>query len=241
MTDASAPLVVNRLLAQLPARQRNRIQHACTRVELEFGDILCEANQPFRHVYFPLTGFISLLAPMRGHEPLEVGLIGDEGMLGATVTLGIDTAALRAIVQGAGTALRMSVAQLRAELAVNPTLQRILNRYLYVLMSQLSQAATCTHFHDVDARLARWLLMTHDRAHADRFHLTHAILADMMGVRRSSVSVAAAAMQRDELIAYTRGEITVLDRRRLERSACACYAAEKADYARIFGATRRRA
>jgi CRP-like cAMP-binding protein len=128
----------------------------------------------------------------------------------------------------------MPVAQLEEHLRTSVNLRNAINRYLYILILQLSQSAACLHFHAVQPRLARWLLMTHDRAHAHRFHLTHEFLADMLGVRRSSISVAAAAMRRASLIEYSRGEITVLDRSALERAACPCYAADLADYERQF-------
>jgi CRP-like cAMP-binding protein len=174
------------------------------------------------------------MATVGGHPPLEMGLIGNEGMLGATLVLGVNAAPLHAVVQGSGTALRMTAPHLRLALRDGPALLRMLNRYLYVLMAQLSQTAACTHFHEVDARLARWLLMTHDRAHADHFHLTHQFLADMIGVQRSAVTIAAGMLQQQKLIHYTRGEITVLDRPGLEAVSCECYDAVIEDYSRLF-------
>lgn len=203
-------------------------------VDLTLGTILCEPEQRYRHVYFPLTGFISLVATVDGHEPLEMGMIGNEGMLGVTMVLGIGAAPLRGVVQGAGTALRMTVPQLRGGLRDCPGLLRALNRYLYVLMAQLSQTATCSRFHVVEARLARWLLMTHDRAHADHFRLTHQFLADMLGVRRSAVTIAAGALQKRKLIRYIRGEISILSRGGLEDASCECYGAVVDDYARLL-------
>ncbi|HUS24823.1 MAG TPA: Crp/Fnr family transcriptional regulator [Candidatus Binatia bacterium] len=226
--------VVNRLIAGLPAAERKRVLAACEPVELVFGTILCEPDVPVRDVYFPLSGFISLVAVVSAHPPLEMGLIGSEGMLGATVVLGVPDAPLRAVVQGTGSALRMGIAQFRRELRRNPVLLRTLNRYLYVLMAQLSQTAACTRFHEVEARLARWLLMTHDRCHADHFHLTHEFLADMLGVRRSGVTIAAGLLQGRNLIGYTRGEITVMDRDGLEAASCECYRAVIHDYARLL-------
>lgn len=234
MPSAKSERVLNRLITGLPARERNRLLQAATPVDLAFGDVLCEPDATFRHVYFPLTGFISLVAPMSGHQPLEMGLIGNEGMLGATLVLGVKTVPLRAIVQGAGTALRLPTDRFHRQLRDSPALLRRLHRYLYVLMAQLSQTAACTRFHDVGARLARWLLMSHDRAHADHFHLTHRFLADMLGVRRSGVTIAAGALQRRSLISYSRGEITILDRAGLEKASCECYRAVIADYSRFF-------
>ena len=233
--SAKAPVrVVNGLIATLPSKERNRILKHCEQVDLVFGAILCEPDAPFQHVYFPLFGFISLVASVDGHQPLEMGLIGNEGMLGVTLVLGVNAVPLRAVVQGSGTALRMTSAQLRRELRDSPALLRILNRYLYVLMAQLSQTAACTRFHEVEERLARWLLMTHDRAHADHFHLTHEFLADMLGVQRSGVTIAAGGLQRRKLIRYTRGDIKVLDRKGLEAASCECYAAVVDDYARLL-------
>lgn len=233
MPAASQVPVVNCLVDRLSRQDRGRLMRACTPVDLVFGAILCEPEQPFRHVYFPQSGWISLVASVGAHKPLEMGLIGNEGMLGATLALDIDAAPLRGIVQGSGTALRMDAAQFKRELRRSPALLRALNRYLYVLMAQLSKTVACTHFHEVEERLARWLLMTHDRAHADHFYLTHSFLADMLGVRRSGVTIAAGALQRRHLIRYTRGEISILNRRGLEAAACECYQAVIEDYARL--------
>ena len=235
MLDTTEVPVVNRLIEGLPRRERQRFLQQCETVDLTFGDILCEPEQPFAHVYFPLRGFISLVATLTGHQPLEMGLIGNEGALGATLVLGVNAAPMRAVVQGKGTALRMSAAQLRQELRDSPRLERRLSHYLYVLMAQLSQSAACSHFHEIEPRLARWLLMTHDRAHADHFHLTHEYLAEMLGVRRSGVTIAAGVLQSRKLISYSRGEITIIDRKGLEAVSCECYDADAADYTHLFG------
>ncbi|MGQ0700016.1 MAG: Crp/Fnr family transcriptional regulator [Panacagrimonas sp.] len=234
MPAASAAPVVNRLIEGLPRAERKKLLDRCETVDLVFGTVLCEPDQPFRHVHFPLSGFISLVAPLTGHQPLEMGLIGNEGVLGATLVLGVNEVPLRALVQGSGSALRMTTVQFRKELHGSPALLRILNRYLYVLMAQLAQTAGCTRFHEVEARLSRWLLMTHDRAHADHFHLTHDFLAGMLGVRRSGITIAAGALQDRGLISYTRGEISIIDRKGLEAASCECYAAVIEDYARLF-------
>lgn len=234
MAERPRGRVVNRLLACLPAKDLERILKCCERLELEFGEVLCEADRPFQHVYFPLTGFISRVAALEGHPSLEMGLIGNEGMLGATLSLGIDDAPMRAVVQGPGSMLRMTASQLRRELNLNGSLLRVLNRYIYVSMAQLSQSAACIHFHEIEPRLACWLLMTHDRAHADHFHFTHADLADMLGVRRSGVTIAAGALQHRGIIRYTRGAINILDRGGLELAACKCYVALVQDYAQAF-------
>lgn len=234
MPEVHAEPVQNRLLAGLPRTERRVLLDQCETVALEFGSVLCEADQPFRQIYFPLDSFISLVAEVSGHQPLEMGLIGSEGALGATLVLGVPEAPLRAIVQGPGSALRIAVAPFQKLRRDCPALTRNLSRYLYVLMAQLSQTAVCTRFHEVDTRLARWLLMTHDRAHADHFHLTHQFLAEMLGVRRSGITVAAGVLQQRGLIDYARGEIRILDRPGLELAACECYAAVVEDYRRQF-------
>lgn len=234
MSISTPNSVTNRLIEALPRKDRKRLLDLCEPVDLVFDAILCEPDQPFRQVYFPLTGFVSLVASVGDHPPLEMGLIGNEGMLGATVALGINEVPLRGVVQGAGTALRISAPAFRRELRDSPSLQQGLNRYLYVLMAQLAQTAACTRFHEVEARLARWLLLTHDRAHADHFHLTHKYLADMLGVRRSGVTIAAGALQQRDLIEYARGEIRIVDRAGLEGAACECYGAVVEYYARLM-------
>lgn len=226
--------VANRLIESLPRGERSRILQSCETVERSFGTVLCEADQRYEHVYFPLTGFISLVTALSGHPPLEMGLVGNEGMLGGTLALGVPIVPLRAVVQGGGTLLRMTATQLRRELRASPALRRALNRYLYVFLAQLSQLAACAHFHDIEPRLARWLVMTADRAHADHFHLTHEYLADMLGVRRSGVTIAAGTLQLRNLIRYSRGEIHILDRKGLEAASCGCYGTLLAGYADQF-------
>ncbi len=235
MSESSvAPAVVNLLLASLPTEEAERVFGCCERVDLAFGDILCEPDQPLLHVYFPLTGFVSRVTALAGHPALEMGLVGNEGMLGATLSLGVNGAPMRTVVQGAGLALKMTASQLRRELSCCPCLRQTLNRYLFVLLAQLAQIAACTHFHEIEPRLVCWLLMTHDRAHVDHFHLTHAFLADMLGVRRSGISIAAGALQQRGLIRYSRGEIRILDRQGLEAASCECYAALLQDYSQLF-------
>lgn len=213
----------NRLIDALPRRQRSSFLERSQSVDLEFGDVLCEPRQRFRHVYFPLGGYVSLRRLVDGGRSLEVGLVGNEGMIGATLALGVNAAYLRGIVNRAGPALRMSAGRFQGQLRRSPALSRGVNAYLHEIVGQLSQAAGCIHYHEVGQRLARCFLMTHDRAHADDPHHTHQSLADILGVQRSAVTIAAGELRRNGIIAYSRGRVSVLDRSALEAASCGCY------------------
>jgi len=213
----------NLLIAALPLRERKALLAACETVPLKLGEVLCEAASTLRHAYFPQDGFISLVATLDGRPSLEVGMVGVEGMLGATLVLGVRTAPLHALVQGAGHAHRMAAAALRDQLDHSVALRTLVGGYLHAGMEQLALASACTRFHNIGPRLARWLLMSHDRCGGDSFHLTQEFIAYMLGVRRVGVTQAAEALQRQGLIAYRRGEIKVLDRAGLEAAACSCY------------------
>ena len=226
---------VNRLLATLPDKDQKQILANCEPVELRLAEVISEPGELVRHVYFPTDCFVSLVTPPDHHLGLEVGLVGHEGMIGTPLILGVEVTALRAFVQGAGPAWRMTPERFQDALRQSRALQATLDRYLYVLMGQLAQMVACTRFHLVEARLARWLLMTQDRAHSDQFHVTHEFLAFMLGVRRVGVTKAASALQRRKLIHYSRGDITVLDRAGLQAAACGCYGAAEALYDQIMG------
>lgn len=225
----------NRLLAALGDKEQRRVLGSFERVELAAHDVLYEAGTSLRDAYFPAGAFISLMTPLDTCASLEVGLVGNEGMLGVSLLLGVHVSPLNHLVQGGGTALRIGAAAFRRELERCPALQRRLQRYAYVRMHQLAQTAACTRFHRVEERLARWLLMTQDRARAATFYATHETLAYMLGVRRVGITKAAKSFQDQGLIRYSRGDITILDRRGLESHSCGCYAAANDIYDRVLG------
>jgi len=235
MATAIARQDGNGLIDKLSRRDGLRFVGKCESVDLVPGDILSEPDQAFPSAYFPIAGVISVMTMSSHRPPLELGLIGRDGMLGATLSLGVLAAPMRSVVQGAGTALVMAVAQLRIELRNNPRLVQILHRYQFRLTMQLLQTATCTHFHEIEPRLARWLLMIHDLSTSDSVRFTHEDLAHTLGVRRSGVTIAAGALQQRGLISYTRGDISILDRRGLEGAACGCYAGLIEKYRLVFG------
>jgi CRP-like cAMP-binding protein len=224
----------NHLIDMLPRKDRNRLLGLCEPVDLQFEQILWEQGKPARQVYFPTGSFISLVASLDDKPVLEIGMAGFEGVLGAQLVWGVRNAPLHAVVQGAGAAWRIEVAPFCREARRSPALRRSLDLYLAVLMSQLGTSAACVRFHMIGPRLARWLLMTQDRSRSNTFHVTHQFLSYMLGVRRVGITAAAGALQDQGLISYSRGTLTVLDRRGLEAAACSCYAADRRSYAELL-------
>jgi len=227
MNAAAHPRVAehnaNLLLAALPPQELAEILPLLDQVRVEAGEVLCEAGDPIRNIYFPHDCLVSLLGVAEGRMTLEVGLVGREGMLGATAALGHDFTQVRAVVQRAGSASWMDSDRFRAEVARNPSLQRVLYRYTDALLAQAIQIAVCSRFHVLEARLARSLLITRDRLQSDKFRLTHEFLAHALGVRRVGVTKAASALQQQGLINYSRGNIEILDAAGLAAVSCTCY------------------
>jgi len=220
---ASSRAATNRLLASLPDEDSHHLLALCETVEVELGQVLYEPGQPVRYIYFPEDSLFSLLAVAEGRMTLEVGSVGREGMIGASVALGHALAQVRVVVQRAGRAVRIDSADFCAEFAHMESLQRLLYRYTDTLLAQAIQIAVCSRFHVLEARLARSLLITRDRLQSEKFHLTHEFLAHALGVRRVGVTKAATALQNQKLISYSRGNIEILDSAGLEAVSCRCY------------------
>jgi CRP-like cAMP-binding protein len=227
MNSPADPMVAehnaNLLLAALPPDDLARMLPALDQVKVAVGDVLSEPGDPIRYIYFPNDCLISMMAVAEVRMTLEVGLVGREGMLGATVALGHDTTQVRAVVQRPGSASRIDADLFRAAFTRSPALQRVLYRYTDTLLAQAIQIAVCSRYHVLEARLARSLLVTRDRLQSDRFHLTHECLAHALGVRRVGVTKAASALQQQGLINYSRGNIEILDPEGLAHAACTCY------------------
>ena len=221
--------VPNLLLAALSRADYAKLAPKLSPVSLVFGETLYEPEDRIRYVYFPDNALVSLLMLVDRHLALEVGMVGPEGMVGVAYALGVNASPLRALVQGAGSAMRMSALAFRRELRTNASLQREVDLYTHKLLAQVAQTAACNRFHGVEARLARWLLMTRDRVNADRFRLTHEFLGHMLGVRRVGVTNAANALRHRNLIEYSRGQIEEINRKGLIEAACSCYRSLKAN------------
>lgn len=228
-------VVGNNLLMQLELAERREFVASCETLQLVGSDVLCEVGDRVSHVYFPTGGFLSVIAPIDDKAGFEVGMIGTEGMHGISITLGVDVEPQRVLVQGTGLSLRMDADAFKRKLETSADLRTLLGRYVYVVMSQLAQAGACTRFHQLEERLARWLLMTDDRTDGGELHVTQQFLAYMLGMRRVGITAAAGSLQDRHLISYVRGIITITDRPGLERASCACYAIDQSTYAGILG------
>jgi len=226
----------NRLLASLPRAEARRLQIAGRCVPLDMQRVMGVPGQRQGYVLFPLQGYVSLLADAGSGRSMEVGMVGSEGMLGLGVTLGVPVVAVQALVQEEGLAWRIEAVAMRALLQESAALRRMLDRYTYVVLAQLSQASACVRFHEIEPRLARWLLMCQDRSPQDTFPMTQAFLSHMLGVRRVSVTMAAGQLQSRGLIAYHRGQLQVLDRPGLLAASCGCYQSDCDVYARVMAA-----
>ncbi|MDQ6619018.1 MAG: Crp/Fnr family transcriptional regulator [Pseudomonadota bacterium] len=230
MTNHTVPN--NRVLASISPKDFERLHAQLKPLTLKFGQVIYEPRKAIEHVYFPLDCLISLLTTVDKRRTLEVGMVGNEGMAGMPFILGMGVSGVRAIVQGGGSALRMTSGMFRVEFDRNPALQQALYRYTYALMAQISQTAACNRFHRTEARLCRWLMMTRDRMGSNEFRLTHEFLSHMLGVRREGVSEAANALKRRKLIEYNRGHIQILNVTKLRASSCSCYQNVRTVYGR---------
>lgn len=217
------PRVANRILAALPPKEYRRLLPQLEDVSLSFSQVIYEPGETIRHVYFPSNSVVSLLAAENHHASIEVGMIGNEGMTGISVVMGVDKSRTRALVHAAGAGVRMDSAALKKESSNSGALYRLLHLYIHTLLTQMSLASACNRFHTLDARLARWLLMTHDRIGSNEFLLTQEFMSNMLGVRREGVNKVAGNLQRQNLISYTRGHVSILNRLGLEGVSCGCY------------------
>lgn len=220
---------VNRLLAVLSQSEYKRLLPGLKPITLPFGEVLYETGDPIKYVYFPNDAIVSLISTLSTTSSLEVGMVGNEGMIGLSVFMGVNSSENRALVQGAGSAMRMTSAALRKESGRLGGLHQLLHRYSQSLLTQVSQSSVCNRFHSVGSRLARWLLMSSDRMGTEKFRLTQEFMSTMLGVRREGVNKAAGELQASKLISYSRGMITILDRRGLEAKSCKCYSIIKAE------------
>ena len=229
-----AALASNRLLATLPIEDRLRMMENCESIEVRFAEVLSKPGAPILYAYFPTSCVISSVMPNDSGVRLEIGLIGNEGMLGMPLMLGIDAAPFHSVIQCAGLVVRIATPLFLLEMERGLALQKKLKSYLYVSIRQLAQTATCNRFHDVLQRLARLLLMIRDRAHSDEFYITQELLAQMLGVRRVGITKAAGSLQHEKFISYSRGGVKIHNVVGLESVSCRCYNADKEIYDHIM-------
>ncbi|WP_296257310.1 MULTISPECIES: Crp/Fnr family transcriptional regulator [unclassified Pseudomonas] len=237
--NASSPSGHNHLLAALPPGDMQRLAPHLERVSLALGDVLYEPGDTLRHVYFPTDAIVSLLHVTENGSSAEIAVVGNEGLIGVALFMGGESTSSRAVVQSAGTALRLPGQTLKAEFNRHGDLLLLMLRYTQALITQMSQTAVCNRHHSIDQQLCRWLLLSLDRLHGNRLNMTQELIANMLGVRREGVTEAAGKLQRQGVIEYSRGQITVLDRPRLERLSCECYLVVKTETDRLLHYTRR--
>lgn len=225
----------NRLLGLLAARDYASLRPHLERLPLEYRQSLYGADKTIEFVYFIETGVGSLVNTMANGQAAEVGTIGNEGVVGLPIVLGDDRAPTSVYVQVPGVGLRMKASLFKRELARSPAMQVVMLRYVHALFNQVAQSAACNHFHSLEQRCCRWLLMTRDRMGSDEFLLTQEFLAMMLGVQRSGVSIAAGGLQRAGLITYKRGNVAILDRRGLKKLSCECNDVSRKEFDRLLG------
>lgn len=225
----------NYLLAALPKEDFLRINSQLQPVSLKLGEVLYEYGEKMEYVYFPTTAIISLLYIMENGATAEIGVIGNDGIVGTSLFLGGETTTSRAIIQSAGEAVRMNTKDLVSEFKRGGKFQELLLRYTQALMTQISQTAVCNRLHPIEQQLCRWLLLSHDRLDSDKLVMTHDLISNMLGVRREGVTLAAKKLAAKKLIANNRGTITVIDRQGLEAAVCECYAVVNTEYNRLLG------
>ena len=225
----------NCLLAKLPSAEYERILPHLKPVILKLGEVIYESGGQMSHIYFPTTSIISLLYLMENGTSAEIGVVGKEGIVGVALFMGGDTVPNRAVVQSAGVVFKMKAQALQIEFARSGMFQRLLLRYTQALLSQISQTAVCNRLHSVEQHLCRWLLLSHDRLESDELIMTQELIANMLGVRREGVTLAACHLQDNGLISYVRGHIKILDRAGLEAAVCECYKVVKDEYERLLG------
>jgi CRP-like cAMP-binding protein len=230
----------NHLLAALPEEDFNRISDMLELVAMPLGLVLYESGGNLKHVYFPTTAIVSLLYVLESGASAEIAVVGNEGVLGISLFMGGETTPSRAVVQSAGFGYRLSSKNLKMEFKRGDIMMRLLLRYTQALITQMAQTAVCNRHHSVEQQLCRWLLLSIDRLSDDKLSMTQELIANMLGVRREGVTEAAGRLQRDGLIEYARGHITVLDRPGLEKRVCECYQVVKDEFDRLLPALERK-
>ena len=224
----------NHLLATLPDDEFARIQPCLEPVRLELGETVCEPYVAIQHVYFPVDSIVSLLCVMEDGGSAEIAIVGGEGVVGVSLFMGGETTPSRAVVQSAGQAYKLPGRALKAEFYRGGPMQRLLLKYTQALLTQMAQTAVCNRHHNLDQQLCRWLLLSHDRLPSNELIMTQELIANMLGVRREGVTLAAGKLQDAGLIAYHRGHISILDRPGLEARTCECYGVVKKEYERLL-------